>query len=484
MLFRLWFWCAIAGAGLLGGCQPAPKMMDVGAALQHSLGTADAIEFRAEPGPIDSGSDLPNTLTLADAVRAALKTHPRVQAALYRVRVAEAEAQQASLLPNPVLSLLLRFPDGAGAPVIEAGLGAHLVRVLQTPGRVSAADRRLRAAAAEAMTTVLDLIAEVEQTYASVQALQASVPLLEARRELLQRLFDLAQDRLDAGESSRLEVVTLDAQRAGVEAQVHDALLDLRENELALARLIGQPSKVGGFQVSPWNASAINSVSEAAWMRAALERRPEITQRMWELAALGVDLRIARFGIFDALSVGVQTVRDREFSTGPVWSGGPTISTPLPIFDWGQATRAKLTAQRIEAAHLLLDAQRQVIEEVRRACAVFNESVHELDRARTRLIPLQQERRDLAEDAFRSGQTDVTTLILAEQDLGAARARAVELELRHAAARARLNRAVGGGGIAAKLIRSTPDATSQDIVDINPTTWPATQPATQPVESR
>lgn len=222
----------------------------------------------------------------------------------------------------------------------------------------------------------------------------------------------------------------------------------------------------------------MNSVSESVWTRAALQRRPEIAQRRWELAALGVDLRIARLGIWDSISAGVLALRDREFSTGPEWSGGPTISTPLPIFDWGQATRARLNAQQIEAGHQLVDAQRQVIEDVRRACVVFNESVHELDRARTRLIPLQQERRDLAEAAFRGGLTDVTTLILAEQDLGAARARAVELELRHAAARARLNRAVGGGGIAAELIRSTPNAISQDTVDIKPTTRPATQPAT------
>lgn len=211
-----------------------------------------------------------------------------------------------------------------------------------------------------------------------------------------------------------------------------------------------------------------------AWVRTALEHRPEVRQRRWELAALGVDSRLARFGFFDGVTVGAQAERD------PDWSAGPAVSTPLPVFDWGQATRAKLNAQQTEARHLLLDAQRAVIEEVRRACAVFNESVHELDRARLRLIPLQQERRDLAEAAFRGGQTDVTTVILAEQDLAAAKARAIELELRHAVARARLDRAVGGGGIAAELIRTMPEATSQTTVDIKPATKPTTLPTSRP----
>lgn len=474
MPFRLWFPFAISGVAVLAGCQPAPKMPDVGAALKASIGTAEPIEFRAEPGAIDSADVMGDTLTLADALRLTLNTHPRVQAALYRVRLAEAEAKQASLLPNPVLSLFLRFPEGGGRTFIDVGLGADLVRALQQPGRTSAADKRLRAAAAGAMTDVLNVVTEVEETYASVQSLQATIPLLEGRQRLLQQLFELGRERLKIGESSRLELVTLDAQRAEIEAEIDDALLELREKQLALARLVGQPSMVHGIAVSEWKASSIKSVSDVAWMRASLERRPEIQQRTWELAALGVDLRVARFGIFSGVSVGVQAERDGD------WSAGPAVATPLPIFDWGQATRAGLNARQIEAGHQLLDSQRAVIEEVRRACAVFNESVHELDRARTRLIPLQQERRDLAEAAFRGGQTDVTTVILAEQDLAAAQARGVELELRNAVARARLDRAVGGSGIAADLIQQRPDATSQTTVDIKATTRPTTSPTTSP----
>jgi outer membrane protein, heavy metal efflux system len=470
MLFRLWFPCIVAGAGLLAGCQPAPKMPDIGAALKLSLGASESIEFRAEPGSIDSSHRIGNPLTMTEAVRLTLETHPRVQAAMYRVRVAEAEAHQASLLPNPVLSLVLRYPEGSAKPVVEVGLGADLIRAIQQPGRVSAADKRLRAVAADAMTAVLNIVTEVEETYASVQSLQATVPLLESRQELLQRLYGLTEERLKIGESSRLELVTLDAQRTEVEAEVDDVLLELREKHLTLAHLIGQPLKIGGITVSPWNGPSINHVSELVWIWTALQRRPEIQQKTWELAALGVDLRVAKFGIFDSVNIGAAAERDGD------WSVGPAISTPLPVFDWGQATRENLNAHQMSVAHLLLDTQRTVVEEVRRACAVFNESVHELQRARKRLIPLQQERRDLAEAAFRSGHADITVVILAEQDLAAAKARAIELELRNSVARARLDRAVGGAGIASELIRTTPDATSQTVEDIKTTTRPTTQP--------
>ncbi|MBC7785268.1 MAG: TolC family protein, partial [Burkholderiales bacterium] len=192
----------------------------MGAALNASLGTTELIEFRDEAGSIDSGDSIDDTLTIAEAVRRTLKTNPRVQAALYRVRVAEAEAQQASLLPNPVLSLVVRLPEGAGKPIVDVGLGADLVRALQQPGRVSAADKRLRAAAAQAMTDVLNVVAEVEETYAAVQSLQATVPLVRARQKLIQRLHELTGERLKFGESSRLELVTLDAELTEIDAEI------------------------------------------------------------------------------------------------------------------------------------------------------------------------------------------------------------------------------------------------------------------------
>ncbi len=70
-----------------------------------------------------------------------------------------------------------------------------------------------------------------------------------------------------------------------------------------------------------------------------------------------------------------------------------------------------------------------------------------LERVRRELIPLQQQRRQQAEDAYRAGQTDVTPLFLAEQDLRATQARAIDIERETALAQIRLQRAVGGSGV-------------------------------------
>src|SRR6185503_474242 len=100
---------------------------------------------------------------------------------------------------------------------------------------------------------------------------------------------------------------------------------------------------------------------ESGWIASALQHRPEVQANRWELAALGDDLGAGRFGAFDGSQVGVDAERDDG------WTVGPSVTVPIPLLDWGQARRAKLNAQRIEAQHRLTQARRQVVEEVRRA---------------------------------------------------------------------------------------------------------------------
>ena len=143
------------------------------------------------------------------------------------------------MLPNPVLNVAVMWPEGGGRPVINAGLSEDLVALVTRPRRVSAADYRLRAAGAEAVRVALDVVAEVQERYAAVQALEQRVVVLRERQGLVGRLLELAQSRLRAGESGRLDVITLDAERVALEADLIERAGELRDQRLALARLVG-----------------------------------------------------------------------------------------------------------------------------------------------------------------------------------------------------------------------------------------------------
>lgn len=428
---------------LVPGCTPNRPDPQTEAIAARAVGLSEDLAFRAEGGPLDEPATI-GVLTLADAVRLAATTDPALQAALAQVRVALADADQARLLPNPVLDFALYW--GPGKPQIEISLTQDFIRILQIPRRSSAADNRLRQAAADAVTVALDVVAGVQARYVAAQSKEALIPLLLERYGLLGKLVDTAKARLDAKEGTRGDLTTLEAQRVELEVAIAEARRELQEDRLRLSRLIGAPSGEANWKLERWSAPAIATNVEARWIESALAHRPEVQAAAWALSALGDEAALVALLPWEGASLGVASQRDdQSFFTGPA------ISTPIPIFDMGQAKQARATAEQIEARHNLILAKRKVVEEVRVAFQSLEASTVILQRLQSELVPLQQQRRQQAEDAYKAGQTDVTALFLAEQDLRAAQARVIEVEEQMSISLLHLQRAVGGSGVAASL---------------------------------
>lgn len=418
---------------------------EVEVAIARHLLVDEPVSFRVEGGPLDEPASASEgtLLTLADATRMAVATDPALQAALARVRIAMADADQARLLPNPVLNFVLRW--GPESPHVEVSLAQDIIEVFRIPRRASAADNRLRQSTAAAVTVALDVAAEVQEKYATAQAAGRLIPVLEGRLSLVHRLVDVAKSRLDAGEGARGDVTALDAQRVELEVELADARLSLRKGQVHLARLIGRPSSEAKWTLDQWAVLNGGAGSEQDWIVAALGHRPEVQARLWHLAALGDESAMTRMIPWEGVSIGADVQRDADVHAGP------SISTPIPIFDMGQARAARATAEQVEARHDLTLAQRVVVQEVRLAHAALAGNLANLSRVRDGLIPLQRLRREQAEQAHRAGQADVTALYLAEQDLRTAQVRLIELERDASISLIRLQRAVGGRGIARSI---------------------------------
>jgi outer membrane protein, heavy metal efflux system len=443
-----------------GGCAASRPDPQAESSATRAVGLDEALVFKTEGGPLDESwgdgggetgqfaADEAMTLTLAEAVRRAVTTDPGLQAALARVRIAMADADQARLLPNPVLNFVLRW--GPGKPQVEVSLAQDLIQAFQIPRRASAADHRLHQAAADAVSVALDVAAEVQERYAGVQALDTLIPLLQERLVLLRKLTDTARARREAGEGTRTEVAILDSQRVELEVEIAAAELQRREERIRLARLIGRPSAATAWTLEAWSSPALAAEPESRWVDAALSSRPEVQSVAWQLAALGDDYALARLLPWQGAGAGISSQQTEDGN----WFTGPSVTTPIPVFDTGRARRARVTAEQIEARHNLTLAKRKVVEEVRVAYQTLAAGRANLDRIRNELIPLQQERRQVTEDVYLV-ERDVTPLILAEQDLRTAQARAIDAERQVTISLIRLQRAVGGPGVA-RTVGSAP----------------------------
>lgn len=452
------------GLGIpIAGCTKTPRADEEASRfISDAEPAAGMIVFRVvgdEAGLVDEVGSTGPTLTLRDAVRSAVSTDPGLQAALARIRVAMADADQARLLPNPVFNLILRWSPGSS--MVEVSLTQDFIQALQIPKRTSAADNRLRQTTAEAVTVAIDVAAEVRERYAAIQAVDKLVPVLNERLALIEKLATAARARLEAREGTQADVATIEAQRAELRLEIDTARRHGREERIRLARLIGQPSSASNWALEAWVAPTVAARPESAWIDLALTNRPEIRAIAWQLRALDDDAALARLLPWEGASIGVEAEHETE------WAIGPSLSTPIPIFDMGQARSARVTAEQQEARYTLVLTRRKIVEEVRLALEGLNARRANLAWVRDELLPIQRRRRQLADDAYRAGLTDVTALYLAEHDLRSSEAKAVEIEEQLAIAMVRLERAVGGAGVANTTL--APAATTSPAA--------ATQPA-------
>ena len=432
-------------AAVIVGCTPMPKVEPVERLAEQALVVGEPFAYQTDGEPLNVASQPTDVLAVDDALRRALRHNPQIQSALARVRQAEADARQTRLLPNPVLGVAFRLPSGGGKSVIDADLSAELLTLLTRPGRIAAVDSRLRKASADALKVVLDVAIEVQRQYAVAQALDARVAIGDTRRSILEGLVNVTNARLRAGEAARLDVLTAQGELSSLDSEIVALRAEQRNARITLARLIGEPTSAATWGLAPWSTTSEPAFAEDEWVRLALEHRPELGAIKWELAALGQEVRIARGDALLAGSAGISAERD------DIWSVGPSLALPLPIFDTGDVAKQRRTDQLVEQRHELTQAGRVVIEEVRKALETLRAARAGLDRVQTELIPIQEQRLKQAQDSYRAGLTDILALRLAEQDLQEARARLIDLQQQVSQARFELDRAVGGSGVYLKL---------------------------------
>ncbi len=426
------------------GCVADPPDVDAARQVDEAVGWSPAVRFVVDGAPTDVGAPQPERLTLAGALRRAIETDPLLQAAIARTRVALADAEQARLLDNPVLDIAYRVSTDPLLPnEIEVGLSENLLALITRPARSAATDDRLRIAAADSVERALDAVAAVRDAYVAVQAADELVPLLEERARVLGRLVDLSKDRLAAGEAARVDVTTLETEQVALSLEIAERQILARDSRLTLTRLVGEPSADATWTLDPWTAPQASDESDDAWVRVALARRPDVMAREFEVKAREAEAEAAGLTLFDGIGAGGTATHSDGWT-----DAGPSVSAPIPLFDFGGPRRERARALVVEARHQLTEARRGAVEVVRRAHASYAALLASLGRVRNELIPLQEQRRSQVEAIYRNGQVDVTALLLAEQDLQGAHVKRVELEQRVSAARTQLERAVGGAGAA------------------------------------
>ncbi len=159
--------------------------------------------------------DLPSpTMTLQEAVDRAFKSRPDYQAALARVRAAEATRASVvgSALPSVNVSadvgeIGLSVADARGTYTLVGSVTVPIFNGGKTHGRLLQADADLRARRAEAEDLKASIYYEVQTAFLDLQATSEQLRVATTARDLAAQQLTQARDRFAAGVASNLEVV-------------------------------------------------------------------------------------------------------------------------------------------------------------------------------------------------------------------------------------------------------------------------------------
>lgn len=316
---------------------------------------------------------LEQELSVDSAVQVALLNNPIIQAIFEEIGISHADLIEAGLLHNPVLDGLIRFPfpHQKGATLnTEFSIVQNFLDLLLIPLRKKIAAAEYEQTQLKVANAVFNLAFDVQETFYSLQAQQAKLDLMFPSVEAADASSELAKRQQQQGNINELEF-------QGHLNEFLESKIELASSQIEIIRLRERMNKLLGLQSSEicWHISnnlppiPSEEFSDNCLIDIALSQRLDLQIAKWEVEKIARMYGIKQWWAYTAASLGISTERDSE----GIRNLGPAFSFELPLFNYGQADRARiqalfrqsldrLEAKEIEIASEVRSAQKQVLK--------------------------------------------------------------------------------------------------------------------------
>lgn len=388
----------------------------------------------------------PLELTLDRAVELALAEDGNARLRIIETAVQEARArsrqERAPLLPRLEAGVLqqrqtrnleaigLRAIDSFRPPSLVGPFGTFDARgslnqtILDLPRlrNFQASQVAVRAAEYQRDRARDAAAAEVARAFLYSLRSRERLDAAKANTELARRLKKLAEDQLEAGTGTRIEVVRADVQLAHELQQELEAENEDRDSVLVLLRVVGldldrQVHISGKLRFKDGDLPALEEA-----LATAFSSRDDLQSRLKQLEEAEIRYRASKLERLPKLAAFADygTIGTEPGEAIPTWTAG--LSLRLPIFDGGAVEAGQaLQAARLRQERIQVDDLRDQIElEVRQAFDAMEVARSQVDVSR-KGVELAQEELERAQRRYQSGVT--TSLEVTEAQTRLERAR-------------------------------------------------------------
>ena len=391
-------------AGLLGGCAQfsADAGMDevargvgreAGAEIGRDVVKITTVE-QAERARGRVAALLAQPLTADAAVQVALASNRDLQAAYNDLGISEAAYIQASLPPNPGISL--SRISGSGVANFEFRLIEDILSLFTLPRRTEIARERFALERQKAIETTLRLAAETRRAHIRAVATQQQLGLLEQARATADTAVRLIAKLGEAGGGDQLDQAELAAFHAELSARVGQTRLAVRREREALTRLMGLWGGDVSFQL-PAELPPLPREPDTvvAAEVEAINRRLDLATARHDVAGLAKSLSLTEATRYVSMLqlAGIannEAANPLTNSNADITRAGFQIDLQIPIFDSGEAHQRAARETYMRALNRLAARAVNARSEARIAYETYRGTYDIARFHRDRVLPLRQ----------------------------------------------------------------------------------------------
>ncbi len=294
--------------------------------------------------------DLSRPLDIDDVAIIAVAHNPALRAARLKVGVAEAQAFQAGLLPNP------QFSFDRGFLVAGAGLtNSMLIGIAQDIlPLLTLSARRAEAAGTQASVELnllwqeWQVVSQARTLFVRAISLRQQLSILRRSRQLFQERYGTTSAAMNRGDET-LQTVTPDlVALRNAESQQRDLEQLILKNKHDLNALLGLLPEANVVLAGLRPFPRLDARTLGPMLEDLASRRPDLLALKAGYGAAEERVRIAIIEQFPKLSIGSNNSKD----TSAIYTQSIALTASLPLFDQNQgkiaierATREQLRAE-------------------------------------------------------------------------------------------------------------------------------------------
>ncbi len=384
--------------------------------------------FVLHPSTVHAEGERANGVALGLPVALAKAIQHNKELAAFEFRLEEqlGRVQQAGLVPNPELKVVLEDAVGSGkfSGFSRAQTTLSLEWVLEgriRRRRVGVAAARSSLLALDAEILRLDVAAETAQHFLSSLANQARLENASEAVSLAEQLVGAVKRRVRAGKSPSAELARAEAELAAMRLARDDITHEL---SIAYHRLAAQWGDMEpGFSSVGGDLLALPTTEPFPTLAAHIEQNPQFTRFVSEARVAEANVRAAEARRWPTLRPTLGVRRYEETDDAALYA---ELTIPLPLFSRNQG---QLTESRAALAKTRADASAARVRVHTVLFELYEELQHHLHRAETlddEIIPRLAQALEETRRGYEQGRYSYFEWGIVQADLIAARNELIE----------------------------------------------------------